>query len=460
MSNFSLITTQYDNQIKGAICGMKISTWLKVIGGVFLVLSILTFVSLSLLFQSVKNERIAFQKKEEFKQLGINLADASDYLTNEARRYVQFGEQKFLDNYWKEVNETKTRDHVVARLQELGAPQEELDLIEKAKRNSDALIKTEDEAMKAVEKKDFDKARKLMFDANYDANKKVIMDPLQEFQQKMNTRAAKEETDAEKKASTMLTLTIVLLIGTFFILFASFTLVIIKLKPLTKVNEKIGELASNGGDLTARIPVSTNDEIGEIANSLNLLLDSLQFMIRDIWQNSQQVAASTEQLIVNSKETTKATEEISSKIKNIEIGVESAVQSNIEGSRAMEEMAVGISRVAESANELSAFALETEKKAIKGFDSMEEAKDQMKQINDSVAESLHIVSGLNEHSVNIEQIANSITSISGQTNLLALNASIEAARAGEFEGASPLLQEKLENWRRNRQYPQKKFQLY
>ncbi|MGO4276906.1 hypothetical protein AB4Z22_44945, partial [Paenibacillus sp. TAF58] len=79
---------------------MKISTWLKVIGGVFLFLSILTFVTLSLLFQSVKNEQIAFQKKEEFKQLGINLANASDYLTNEARRYVQFGEQKFLDDYW------------------------------------------------------------------------------------------------------------------------------------------------------------------------------------------------------------------------------------------------------------------------------------------------------------------------------------------------------------------------
>ena len=74
------------------------------------------------------------QREAEFKQLGIELATASDYLTNEARRYVQFGDKAPYDNYWKEVNETKTRDHVVARLTELKAPQKELDLIEKAKR--------------------------------------------------------------------------------------------------------------------------------------------------------------------------------------------------------------------------------------------------------------------------------------------------------------------------------------
>ncbi|MNW48728.1 hypothetical protein D3C74_261080 [compost metagenome] len=39
---------------------------------------------------------------------------------------MQFGDKVHYDNYWREVDETKTRDHVVERLTELGAPKEEL----------------------------------------------------------------------------------------------------------------------------------------------------------------------------------------------------------------------------------------------------------------------------------------------------------------------------------------------
>ena len=58
----------------------------------------------------------ARELQAEFKKLGDDLGNASDYLTNEARRYVQFGDKEHYDNYWREVKETKTRDRVVARL--------------------------------------------------------------------------------------------------------------------------------------------------------------------------------------------------------------------------------------------------------------------------------------------------------------------------------------------------------
>lgn len=72
----------------------------------------------------------------------------------------------------------------VERLKELGSPQEELNLIEESKNNSDELVKIEDEAMKSVEKKDFNKARQLMFHSNYDNNKAKIEEPILEFQKK------------------------------------------------------------------------------------------------------------------------------------------------------------------------------------------------------------------------------------------------------------------------------------
>ncbi|WP_052487614.1 hypothetical protein [Gordoniibacillus kamchatkensis] len=178
---------------------MKISTLLKIVAIAFSILSVLLIVSVLLLRANYESFKTAVNRQAEFKQLGIDLADSSDYLTNEARQYVQFGDKVHYDNYWKEVNETKTRDRVVARLKELHAPQDELDLITQAKNSSDTLVKTEDAAMKAVAQGDFDAARKLMFDSQYDTNKKIIMAPIKQFQDKMNTRAQNETLSAENR---------------------------------------------------------------------------------------------------------------------------------------------------------------------------------------------------------------------------------------------------------------------
>ena len=119
--------------------------------GTVITLFTLTGVCVVLLNDSEHRESLALQRQAEFKQLGIDLADASDYLTNEVRHYVQFGERVHYDNYWREVRETRTRDRVIQRLRELGVPQAEIELIELAKRNSDLLIAIEEEAMAAVE---------------------------------------------------------------------------------------------------------------------------------------------------------------------------------------------------------------------------------------------------------------------------------------------------------------------
>lgn len=410
---------------------MKISTWLKTMSGVFIFLTVLNGISIYNLQKSVAQERVAVKRQAEFKQLGIDLANSSDYLTNEARAFVQFGDKVHYDNYWKEVNETKTRDHVVERLTELGAPKEELDLISQSKQNSDALVKMENAAMKAVEGKDFTKARELMFDSNYDANKKTIMKPLQQFQQKMNIRAENEANAAKEEASLMLTVTVLLLIITFLALLAIFIIIFVKLKPLKLVNEKIAEIAQSGGDLTGRLDYSGKDEIGEISKSLNAMLETLQSIIKDVSDTSRSVLSSSSKLVENTKETASATEEITRQGASIERGATTSVQSTLDASHAINEMSTGVQRVAESAEDLANAAIETEKEAASGVNFIQQVSKQMAQISDSVSSTVEIVSNLKERSSHIEKIVGAITEISSQTNLLALNASIEAARAGE-----------------------------
>ncbi|WP_313637999.1 HAMP domain-containing methyl-accepting chemotaxis protein [Paenibacillus sp.] len=410
---------------------MKISTWLKTMSGVFIFLTVLNGISIYNLQKSVAQERVTVKRQAEFKQLGIDLANSSDYLTNEARAFVQFGDKVHYDNYLKEVNETKTRDHVVERLTELGAPKEELDLISQSKQNSDALVKTENAAMKAVEGKDFTKARELMFDSNYDANKKTIMEPQQQFQQKMNIRAENEANAAKQKASLMLTITVLLLIITFLALLAIFIIIFVKLRPLKLVNEKIAEIAQSGGDLTGRLDYSGKDEIGEISKSLNAMLETLQSIIKDVSDTSRSVLSSSSKLVENTKETASSTEEITRQGASIERGATTSVQSTLDASHAINEMSTGVQRVAESAEDLANAAIETEKEAASGVNFIQQVSEQMAQISDSVSSTVEIVSNLKERSSHIEKIVSAITEISSQTNLLALNASIEAARAGE-----------------------------
>ena len=219
---------------------IKQSTISMLMLGVFFFIAILLGGSILYMSSSIKAEQTAEKRRTEFKQLGINLADASDYLTDEARKYAVTKDIVHLERYWKEINVTKTRDNVISRLQELHSPSGELALLAEAKKNSDALVDTERRSMRlvlealGVSEKDmapevasyhlstadsklndqdkFTKARDIMFDADYDACKTSIMDPVAEFQEIMNARLEHELENARMGTSRARTLQIVLAI--------------------------------------------------------------------------------------------------------------------------------------------------------------------------------------------------------------------------------------------------------
>lgn len=436
---------------------MKISSLLKGVGAILVCFMFIALGTVFKLNQASDLEREAVNRQAQFKQLGIDLANASDYLTNEVRAYVQFGEKKHYDNYWHEVNDTKTRDKVVADLKRLGALDQELSLIEEAKNNSDVLIKTEEEAMKAVAQGNLEKARKLVYGDEYDRNKAIIMAPIQKFQEQLNNRAAQETSLAENTANKYLIGTNILLIIATILVTATFILLFIKIsKPLTYVSN---ELNNSDGDLRVRLKLDSQDEIGDISRAFNEFIGRVHTLVKQINSSGEIVASSSNKLSLNAREATKATQQVATTIEQVAAGSKGQAQSVMEIVQVMDEMTQSVQQVATGAGEQSKNVLATndmvndmvqkidvmvqgmedvkqiaERNGVvaeNGGQSVERTVEGMLKLKDAVFETASRIHELGNQSQKIGEITEVIGDIAEQTNLLALNAAIEAARAGE-----------------------------
>ena len=190
-----------------------------------IILLLLAVVILMIVYSSwylqnaIRMEQEAMDRKTTGEELGQTLADASDYLTEEVRKFVITEENSHYDNYWDEVYVTKRRDSVIEKLREMNLLQEENELLEAAKQRSDDLIFVEAQSMQLEfmnrgepaptvlkpylrEPTEQNRTRKtgesriqaisLLFDDNYTRQKNIIHQCVDEFQQMLGNRMDEE----------------------------------------------------------------------------------------------------------------------------------------------------------------------------------------------------------------------------------------------------------------------------
>lgn len=189
-------------------------------------------------------------------------------------------------------------------------------------------------------------------------------------------------------------------------------------RPILLLKEMAHDLSQGTGDLTSRLPVNSNDDLGIISANINSFIEKLQTLMLDVSQSSGEIDVNIHKL--------KNEVESNSSILDAHVNETDQIVS------AIEEMSVTAKDVAQNSNDTAAFTQTTNTQAVKSKDSVGEATIIVAKLVEEVEHTADSISEIERNTSDINNVLKVIGDIADQTNLLALNAAIEAARAGEY----------------------------
>jgi methyl-accepting chemotaxis protein len=365
--------------------------------------------------------------------LADEMRQSSDDLTRLARTYVVSGEPKWelqyteilaIRNgakprpkqyekiYWDfraaDIDPGKGSGPAVA-LNELmkraGFTSEEFGKLNDAAQNSNELVKTETVAMGLVKggaPEDLAKARAMMHDAAYHANKARIMKPVDEFLTMLDqrTKADIERAEAVKQKwfYVLVSLAVLLLVSMTGVLCYVYRVISTSLRQAVSLSD-----AMAGGDLSSAVQVHGPAEVASLLGALSAMQAGLVKVVAQVRNGSDGVSAASSEIAQGNMDLSGRTEAQASALEQTAASMEqlsSTVKQNADNARQANQLAQSASTVAATGGEVVGQVVET-----------------MKQISAA--------------STQIADIISVIDGIAFQTNILALNAAVEAARAGE-----------------------------
>jgi methyl-accepting chemotaxis protein len=242
------------------------------------------------------------------------------------------------------------------------------------------------------------------------------------------TQANRETAVLETRTHKILNTATLLLVG--FALVMILTIVFLSvsigasiIRPLASAVAMLKDIAQGKGDLTRRLTITSNDELGELAQWFNLFVEKLQSIIRGLSSSIATMTDSSLVLSTASARITSNTGTVRKQSSTMAAAAEASSADTLSVAAGMEQASANISSVATATEEMSATIADI---AFNAENARTVTMDATRQ-GQSV---LLVVKSLGAAAQEISTVSETITQISAQTNLLALNATIEAARAG------------------------------
>lgn len=427
---------------------MKQSTLIYILNGVSIFSLLVTL--LSIFYYGGINSKIqqAARNRYELTYNANRFMNGSAYLTNEVRAYAATGDKVHYDNYWNEVNVLKNRDAGVAAMKAIGITSNEQSMIDQMSSLSNELVPLEEEAMDYVSAGNKSAAVEYVYGEEYNQSIEKINKLKSDFLITLDERSSNIVNSLILQSRVSLFLLILSVFVTI-----SLQVIISQISrkkmiaPVIGIMNQMREIASGklsvefnlkpdtseigmliesihstkkelrkyiediratltamaDGNMAIQTGTEYKEEFKPIQNSLQLILESLNHVLRDIEAAAGQVSESSKR-------------------------VSTFAQTLSQGAT---EQAASVDVLNREIDNLSTQLVEAAQKASVSREESINASELLRRSNQMIEGLSGTIQEVSSASSQIGGIAKIIEDIAFQTNILALNAAVEAARAGE-----------------------------